>query len=204
MRTDHHVLVPAAPPKPSSGSMTRGAGPENPSPAETCSGRVPERYCAAARRGGKQREGNCPAQKRMPMQVNSIRLLSQANPRTKGEAGSQGLSTACTEHVRARPGDGTGVGGLLSRGQRQPLREPGQLDSDAVVQPPTSTRPAQRPGSRTGPQSLSQCLLGGTRVYLPQSLSRVNSVERATDGTDDTDGRSCECVLGFRWPITIW
>jgi len=90
---------------------------ESPSPTETCDGRVPERYCAAARRGGELREGNCPAQKRIPMQLNSIRLLPQANPHSKGEAGSHGVSSASTQHVRARTHHGAGVIGVSGAGK---------------------------------------------------------------------------------------
>ena len=97
---------------------------ESPSPAETCYGRVPERYCAAARRGGELREGNCSAQRRISMHLNSIRLLLQASPRGKGEAGSEGVSSSSSRHVRARFGDGAGVFGVSGAGKciNGPLR----------------------------------------------------------------------------------
>src|SRR5882672_2044248 len=97
---------------------------ESPSSVETCDNRVPERNCAVARRGGKQREGNCPAQKCIPMQLNSIRLLHQASPRRKGEAGSPRVSVASTRHVQERTTGDAGEVGVSGAGKfiNGPLR----------------------------------------------------------------------------------
>ena len=97
---------------------------ESPSSVETCDNRVSERYCVAARRGGKLREENCPAQKRIPMQLNSIRLLHQASPRRKGEAGSSGVSVASPKHVEVRTTGDAGVVGVSGAGKliNGPLR----------------------------------------------------------------------------------
>ena len=59
---------------------------------------------------------------------------------------------------------------VLLGGQRLCLRPIGSVDPDAPAEYSPQAGPAQGPGAGPRPQSLSQCLLGGTRSNLSQSF----------------------------------
>src|SRR5512137_1135581 len=60
------------------------------------------------------------------------------------------------------------MGQLLPGRQRQRLYPTGPLDTDAAAQCAAQTEPQERSRQGSGPQSLSQCLLGGPGANLPE------------------------------------
>ena len=73
------------------------------------------------------------------------------------------------DHRTAQPAVARLVG-LLRRRARKPLHPTGPMAADETAEPPEKTGAPPRPGPRTRPSTLSQCLLRGTRVNLPERL----------------------------------
>ena len=104
------------------------------------------------------------------------------------------------------------VVGLLRRRERRPLHPTGPMAADEIAEHPAQAGAPQRPWPRAGPSTLSQRLLRGTRVNLPERLDpcpasqpRMNRTESRLCGhspTGELDAGNPPVRFGGRGEVT--